>query len=110
MFLIDKLPKESEKSIAEPITKSAQLEKLVSSAVATQISKPWLPYYCHKKRSKFDVRTKKPFSSVHIKNLAEGEEQDEGKFSFTLRDEFFTLLCILFFQIIISIMFDINHL
>lgn len=79
MFLIDKLPKESEKSIAEPITKSAQLEKLISSAVATQISKPWLPYYCHKKRSKFDVKTKKPFSSVHISSCS--EEDDEGKFS-----------------------------
>ncbi|XP_011498353.1 PREDICTED: coiled-coil domain-containing protein 22 homolog [Ceratosolen solmsi marchali] len=68
MFLIEKLPKESDKSINEPDTKSAQLEKLISSAILKQISVPWLPYYCHKKRSKFSVQTKTPFATIHLDN------------------------------------------
>ena len=80
MFLIEKLPKESDKSISEPITKSAQLEKLISSAIQSQISVPWLPYYCHKKRSKFSVRTKIPFSTVHLDTSI--VEDDEGKNTF----------------------------
>ncbi|XP_058788633.1 coiled-coil domain-containing protein 22 homolog [Phymastichus coffea] len=66
MFLIEKLPKESDKIISEPATKSAQLEKLVSAAIAAQISVPWLPYYCHKKRSKCDIRIKIPFTAIRL--------------------------------------------
>jgi hypothetical protein len=66
MFLIEKLPKESDKSISEPVTKSAQLEKLISSAILKQISVPWLPYYCYKKRSKYSVRTKIPFTMIQL--------------------------------------------
>lgn len=76
MFLIEKLPKESDKSIAEPDTKSAQLEKLISSALQSQISVPWLPYYCHKKRSKFNIRTKRPFKIVPLDITT--KEDDEG--------------------------------
>lgn len=76
MFLIEKLPKESDKSIAEPDTKSTQLEKLISSALQSQISVPWLPYYCHKKRSKFNTRTKILFKVVPLNTSV--REDDEG--------------------------------
>lgn len=76
MFLIEKLPKESDKSISEPVSKSAQFEKLISSAILSQISVPWLPYYCHKKRSKFSTRTKIPYKTVHLDTST--LEDDEG--------------------------------
>lgn len=76
MFLIEKLPKESDKSIAEPDTKSAQLEKSISCAIQSQVSVPWLPYYCHKKRSKFNIRTKIPFRTVPLDTTV--NEDNEG--------------------------------
>lgn len=77
MFLIEKLPKESDKSISEPVSKSAQFEKLISSAIHSQISVPWLPYYCHKKRSKFSARTKLPYRTIPLD--ASATEDDEGR-------------------------------
>lgn len=76
MFLIEKLPKESDKGISEPVTKSAQLEKSVAAAIAAQISVPWLPYYCHKKRSKYDVRIKTPFTALRLSDSP--LEESEG--------------------------------
>ncbi|OXU25260.1 hypothetical protein TSAR_003804 [Trichomalopsis sarcophagae] len=76
MFLIEKLPKESDKSIAEPDTKSAQLEKLISSALQSQIAVPWLPYYCHKKRSKFNIKTKIPFQVVPLNVVVKDDDEE----------------------------------
>ena len=78
IFLIEKFPKECDKTITEPITKSAQLEKIISTAISSQISVPWLPHYCHKKRSKYSVKMKIPFNTVPLE-LFETRQDSEGK-------------------------------
>ncbi|GFG34309.1 hypothetical protein Cfor_08935 [Coptotermes formosanus] len=49
VFLIEKLPKESEKSIVEPIGRIGLLEKAVSETVKKQLTSPWLPRYCRRR-------------------------------------------------------------
>ncbi|PSN38748.1 Coiled-coil domain-containing protein 22 [Blattella germanica] len=49
MFLIEKLPKESEKSIVEPTGRVGILEKRVSETVKRQLTSPWLPRYCRRR-------------------------------------------------------------
>jgi hypothetical protein len=49
VFLIEKLPKESEKSILEPTGRIGLLEKAVSETVKKQLTSPWLPRYCRRK-------------------------------------------------------------
>ncbi|KAL7292033.1 hypothetical protein TKK_0014316 [Trichogramma kaykai] len=78
IFLIEKFPKENDKTIIEPITKSEQIDKLISTSVSSKLSVPWLPYYCHKKRSKFDVRASNPFSTVTL-NFPKSEDSEEYK-------------------------------
>ncbi|KAJ8674840.1 hypothetical protein QAD02_010626 [Eretmocerus hayati] len=76
MFLMEKMPKESEKVSNEPISAIAQLEKSISHAILSQISAPWLPHYCHKKRTKFSVMTKHPFTPKSLCDAV--EESDQG--------------------------------
>lgn len=46
MFLIEKLPKESEKTIADPAGGAELLEQQIAEEVRRQLSAPWLPSYC----------------------------------------------------------------
>ncbi|XP_018345248.1 PREDICTED: coiled-coil domain-containing protein 22 homolog isoform X1 [Trachymyrmex septentrionalis] len=66
MFLIEKLPKESEKTINESISKVALLEKSVASAISQGLSIPWLPHYCHKQGFRNRGRANVPYVSVNI--------------------------------------------
>lgn len=66
MFLIEKLPKECEETVTEPLSKSAQLEKLIAVFVSEHLSVPWLPHYCHKKRTKISDRVSTPFDTVRL--------------------------------------------
>lgn len=66
MFLIEKLPKESEKTINETTSKAVIFEKLVASAITQGLSIPWLPYYCHKKGFRNRGRASIPYASVNI--------------------------------------------
>ncbi|PNF40363.1 Coiled-coil domain-containing protein 22-like protein [Cryptotermes secundus] len=49
VFLIEKLPKESGKSIVEPTGRIGVLEKAVSETVKKQLASPWLPRYCRRR-------------------------------------------------------------
>ncbi|KAL6439869.1 hypothetical protein ACFW04_004116 [Cataglyphis niger] len=66
MFLIEKLPKESEKTVNESVSKVALLEKSVASAISQGLSIPWLPHYCHKKGIRNRGRASIPYVSVNI--------------------------------------------
>lgn len=66
MFLIEKLPKESEKTVNESISKVALLEKSVASTISQGLSIPWLPPYCHKKGFRNRGRASVPYASVNI--------------------------------------------
>ncbi|XP_050452818.1 coiled-coil domain-containing protein 22 homolog [Cataglyphis hispanica] len=66
MFLIEKLPKESEKTVNESVSKVALLEKSVASAISQGLSIPWLPHYCHKKGIRNKGRASIPYVSVNI--------------------------------------------
>ncbi|EZA49409.1 hypothetical protein DMN91_008877 [Ooceraea biroi] len=66
MFLIEKLPKESEKTVNESVSKVALLEKSVASAISHALSIPWLPHYCHKRGVRNRGRASTPYASVNI--------------------------------------------
>jgi len=66
MFLIEKLPKESEKTVNESISKVALLEKSVASAISQGLSIPWLPHYCHKQGFRNRGRANVPYVSVNL--------------------------------------------
>lgn len=65
MFLVEKLPKESDKTSNEPTSKIDQLEKSIASVVARSLSSPWLPHYCHKS-SRRGGYVNVPYTSVDI--------------------------------------------
>lgn len=52
IFLIEKLPRESEKTFSEPSSKIGLLEKSIASSVTQSLAAPWLPNYCHRESSK----------------------------------------------------------
>ncbi|EGI61669.1 PREDICTED: coiled-coil domain-containing protein 22 homolog isoform X1 [Acromyrmex echinatior] len=66
MFLIEKLPKETEKTVNESISKVALLEKSVASTISQGLSIPWLPHYCHKQGFRNRGRANDPYVSVNI--------------------------------------------
>lgn len=66
MFLIEKLPKESEKTVNESVSKIALLEKSVASTISQGLSISWLPHYCHKKGFRNRGRASTPYVSVNI--------------------------------------------
>ncbi|KAM0735827.1 Coiled-coil domain-containing protein 22-like protein [Formica fusca] len=76
MFLIEKLPKESEKTVNESVSKVALLEKSVASAISQGLSIPWLPYYCHKKGIRNRGRASTPYVSVNIEVPVPNMEDD----------------------------------
>ncbi|XP_032683563.1 coiled-coil domain-containing protein 22 homolog [Odontomachus brunneus] len=81
MFLIEKLPKESEKTVNESISKTALLEKSVASAISQGLSIPWLPHYCHKKGFRNRGRASTPYMSVNIEvpNMEIANVEDDYK-------------------------------
>lgn len=46
VFLIEKLPKESEKASAEPIGKAALISQAIGAELSRLLKLPWLPNYC----------------------------------------------------------------
>ncbi|XP_034937150.1 coiled-coil domain-containing protein 22 homolog [Chelonus insularis] len=64
MFLLEKLPKESDKEVHETLSKLEELERSIAGILAVQLSKPWLPHYCHKSSS--GGYTKMPYTSVKL--------------------------------------------
>lgn len=66
MFLIEKLPKESDKPLSEPVSNIALLEKSIASAIAQGLSAPWLPHYCHTKGFRNRGRARVPYRSVNL--------------------------------------------
>ncbi|XP_076643832.1 coiled-coil domain-containing protein 22 homolog isoform X2 [Halictus rubicundus] len=66
MFLIDKLPKEHDKTINEPISNVALLEKSIAAAISQGLSAPWLPHYCHTKGFRNKGRASVPYVSVNL--------------------------------------------
>lgn len=66
MFLIEKLPKESDKPLSEPVSNVALLEKSIATAIAQSLTAPWLPHYCHIKGFRNRGRARVPYKSVNL--------------------------------------------
>ncbi|XP_043588495.1 coiled-coil domain-containing protein 22 homolog isoform X2 [Bombus pyrosoma] len=66
MFLIEKLPKESDKPLSEPVSNIALLEKSIATAIAQSLSVSWLPHYCHTKGFRNRGRARIPYKSVNL--------------------------------------------
>ncbi|OAD59979.1 Coiled-coil domain-containing protein 22 like protein [Eufriesea mexicana] len=66
MFLIEKLPKESDKPLSEPVSNIALLEKSIATAIAQSLSASWLPHYCHTKGFRNRGRARVPYKSVNL--------------------------------------------
>ncbi|XP_031838394.1 coiled-coil domain-containing protein 22 isoform X3 [Nomia melanderi] len=66
MFLIEKLPKEHDKTLNEPISNIALLEKSIAAAISQGLSAPWLPHYCHIKGFRNRGRASVPYVSVNL--------------------------------------------
>ncbi|CAL7938667.1 unnamed protein product [Xylocopa violacea] len=79
MFLIEKLPKESDKTLSEPVSNIALLEKSIATAIAQQLSAPWLPHYCHTKGFRNRGRARIPYRSVNLEvpKIENGEEYQD---------------------------------
>ena len=76
IFLIEKLPKESDKSVNEPISNIALLEKSIGAAISQGLSAPWLPHYCHTKGFRNRGRASVPYTSVKLEILTAGGEKE----------------------------------
>ncbi|CAN8006718.1 unnamed protein product [Ixodes hexagonus] len=48
MFLIEKLPKESEKTVDQQLGTGAIMARAISEEISKQLNAPWLPNYCKK--------------------------------------------------------------
>ncbi|XP_012287164.1 coiled-coil domain-containing protein 22 homolog isoform X2 [Orussus abietinus] len=78
MFLIDKLPKEDNKTLSEPTSKPALLDKSIALAVSDSLSVPWLPHYCHNKGSRCRGKTNVSYKTVHLQvPLVERSEEQQ---------------------------------
>lgn len=76
MFLIEKLPKESDKTLSEPTTEIALLEKSIASVISQSLSIPWLPHFCHKKGIRNKGRASVPYTSVNIEVPTSNMEEE----------------------------------
>ncbi|XP_046598581.1 coiled-coil domain-containing protein 22 homolog isoform X1 [Neodiprion lecontei] len=76
MFLIEKLPKESDKSLNEPTSRIALLERQISGAVSSDLSLPWLPHYCHKRGVRNKGCTDRRYRSVDLDISTQGHGDD----------------------------------
>ncbi|CAD6242987.1 GSCOCG00009626001-RA-CDS [Cotesia congregata] len=84
MFLIDKLPKDSEKEAnGLLLSRYDELERKVGNILVQQFSRAWLPHYCHKVLS--GGHRKIPFRSVDVEVISlnadepKNEEREEEK-------------------------------
>lgn len=79
MFLIEKLPKESDKTLNEATNKIALLEKSIALATQRDLSVPWLPYYCHKQGTRCKGRENISYRSIDldVPRLEKGEGNKE---------------------------------
>ncbi|CAG5075131.1 Similar to v1g180167: Coiled-coil domain-containing protein 22 homolog (Nematostella vectensis) [Cotesia congregata] len=69
MFLIDKLPKDSEKEAnGLLLSRYDELERKVGNILVQQFSRAWLPHYCHKVLS--GGHRKIPFRSVDVEVIS----------------------------------------
>lgn len=74
LFLVEKLPKESEKVLDEPLGKSALILREIALHLGECLTKPWLPRYCRSRASdrKHSIlldsfpASNKPFQTVPI--------------------------------------------
>lgn len=66
MFLIEKLPKESENAVNEPTSKIALLAKSLASTVFQDFQTPWTSDLSQERESRFAGRTKAPYRIVPI--------------------------------------------
>lgn len=80
MFLIEKLPKESDKSLNEPTSRVALLERQISNAVSRELSAPWLPHYCHKRGSRNKGYTDRRYRTVDLDIPAQGKGEGNRDF------------------------------
>nr|CAD7262689.1 unnamed protein product [Timema shepardi] len=85
MFLIEKLPKESEKISIEPSGKHGSLEKQIGEIIRKQLSSPWLPSYCKQRGvrwyddgswSREGYGTPQPFLSTTLSVPKSSKESD----------------------------------
>ncbi|XP_021913925.1 coiled-coil domain-containing protein 22 homolog [Zootermopsis nevadensis] len=102
VFLIEKLPKESEKNIVEPTGRIGLLEKAVSEAVKKQLTSPWLPRYCKRRGIRwYDDGTwsregccyNQPFVScnIHVPKTTNSKELSQAWREY----HFYTITCLL---------------
>ena len=78
MFLIEKLPKESDKPLSEPVSNIALLEKSIATAITQSLSASWLPHYCHTKGFRNRGRASIPYKSVNLE-IPRVEDEEEYK-------------------------------
>lgn len=79
MFLIEKLPKESDNTVNEPTSKIALLEKSLASTISQDFQSSWISDLSQE-RERFTGRTKAPFRTVPIDVAS--DEKGEGKVTF----------------------------
>ncbi|XP_076625012.1 coiled-coil domain-containing protein 22 homolog isoform X2 [Colletes latitarsis] len=76
MFLIEKLPKEYDKTLDEPLSNIASLEKSIASEIWKRLTIPWLPHYCHTKGVRNKGRASILYVSVNLEiPTSEGGEE-----------------------------------
>ncbi|XP_043799581.1 coiled-coil domain-containing protein 22 homolog isoform X1 [Apis laboriosa] len=80
MFLIEKLPKESDKSLSEPVSNIVLLEKSIARAIAQSLSAPWLPHYCHTKGFRNKGRARIPYKSVNLEVSTVRKEENKEEY------------------------------
>lgn len=76
MFLIEKLPKESDKTISEPTSRVALLERQIAAAVSRDLSSPWLPHYCHKRGIRNKGCADRRYRTVDLDVPSQGKGED----------------------------------
>ncbi|XP_044581266.1 coiled-coil domain-containing protein 22 homolog [Cotesia glomerata] len=75
MFLIDKLPKDSDKEAnGLLLSRYDELERRVGNILVQQFSRAWLPHYCHKVLS--GGHRKIPFRSVDVEVISLNTDDD----------------------------------
>lgn len=66
LFLFENLPKETEKSLDEPLNKSIVILKEISSSLTKYINFPWLPIYCKSNAVSDSFLMKNPLFSTKL--------------------------------------------
>lgn len=66
LFLFENLPKETEKSLDEPLNKNALILKETASLLSKYINSPWLPIYCKTNTSSKSFFVKNPLFTTKL--------------------------------------------